>query len=178
MRHPDSQCRGAGCPHGSSTLSVTVSSVPHSNRISADFPPANPLSLRVQHWPWHGAERGTAQPVWPGSFPGKWEAGSETTETSPRLQQGANGQVSEAVTAVRSFTPERWGSRHQDCSHTHTSRPVPRRWRSCPLSAHLHTSHRWAQSVWERGGARSIRPTLTEHLLCVQPWERCSGAGQ
>ena len=52
-----------------------------SNHVSANFPPAKPLSLRVQRWPWHGAETCRAQPVWPDSCPGNWEEGN--TPASP-----------------------------------------------------------------------------------------------
>ena len=82
-------------------LLVTVSSAPHFNCVSTNFPPANPLSLRVQCWPWHSPSWCPAQSVWPGSFPGKWEAGREATAASPHLQPGAKGWVREAVTVVR-----------------------------------------------------------------------------
>lgn len=45
------------------------------------------------------------------------------------LQPGTKGQVSGAVTAVRSLTPERQGKQHRDYKHAHTPSRVPGTWR-------------------------------------------------
>lgn len=95
---------------GFSSILVMAPFVPRSNGILANFSLANPPALRVECWPWCAAERCPAQPIWPGSFPGKWEGGRREADRWQQhtcgLQQGANGQVSEAVTAVRLLIPE------------------------------------------------------------------------